>query len=333
MKKSLGIALVILSTFAFGQNTMRFSQINFAQGVNNPAAIAHDGSMMIDLIFRNQWFGVDGAPTSAAFNGQYEFNQSMAAGLTMSYDRIGVNQTTSFAGQYAYRLGFDDKRTLAFGLGLGIDNMVSHLAGTQTTQANDPAFAQSYAKVFFNGSFGVFYNSPKFYIGGSIPRLFQTTNSDVEPGFQPPRWHYYVSTGWYLGNKRYTFNPHIQLKGGINMPFQADLLLRNTFINRFSINVGYRSENSLIAGFDVLITNMARVGYAFNYDIGSLSRVKGASNEIYLGLAFPYNNDREDFGKRRYINNKGGSLSDHRRHSRRKHHRRGRRYGRKHKYR
>ena len=333
MIKRACIAILFLSTVAFGQNTMRFSQINFAQGVNNPAAIAIDGSIMVDLIFRNQWFGIDGAPTSGAFNGQYEFDQSMAAGLTMSYDRIGVNQTTSVGGQYAYRLVFDDSRTLGFGIGLGIDNLVSHLAGSQTTQANDPAFASSYSKVFFNGSFGLFYNSPKFYIGGSIPRLFQNTNSDVEPGFQPPRWHYYVSTGWYLGNKRYTFNPHIQLKGGINMPFQADLVLRNTFINRFSINVGYRSENSIIAGFDVLITNMARIGYSFNYDIGSLARVKGASNELYLGLAFPYHDDRNHFDRRRYINKKGGGLSDHKRHSRKKHFRRGRKYGRKHKYR
>lgn len=333
MMRIVCIAVLFFSTTLFGQNTMRFSQINFAQGVNNPASIAIDGSIMADLIFRNQWFGIEGAPTSAAFNGQYEFNQSMAAGLTMSYDRIGVNQTTSVGGQYAYRLHFENSRSLAFGIGLGIDNQVSHLAGSQTTQINDPAFATSYSKVFFNGSFGVFYNSPKFYIGGSIPQLFQNTRTGAELGFQPPRWHYYLSTGFYFGNERYTFNPHIQVKGGANMPLQGDLVLRNTFINRFSIVLGYRSENSIIAGFDVLITPMVRAGYSFNYDVGSLSRVKGASNELYIGLAFPYRSDREDFGNKRYIGRKGGSLSDYSRNSRKKHFRRGRRYGRNNKYR
>ena len=51
---------------AFSQNNIRFSQLNFVQGVNNPAALALDGRVMVDMIFRNQWFGIDGAPTTVA---------------------------------------------------------------------------------------------------------------------------------------------------------------------------------------------------------------------------------------------------------------------------
>lgn len=333
MKYAL-LVFLFISSVAGAQNTMRFAQLNFAQGINNPAAIAIDGPIMADFIFRNQWAGIEGAPISGAFNAQYEFNKSMAAGLTASYDRIGATQTSSVAGQYAYRLHFDYGRTLIFGLGLGIDNSVSFLAGSTLNDANDPAFAQSYGRTFFNGSFGMFFNSPRFYIGASIPRLFQNTAVGVEPGFQPPRWHYYMSAGFYLdAGDNYTFNPHLQIKATSNAPLQGDLILRNTFINRFSLVVGYRSENSLIAGFDILFSGYARVGYSFNYDLGPLARIKGASNEIYLGIAFPYHSDREDFGKRRYLNNKGRSLYDLRRDSKRKQFRSGRRYGRKDKFR
>lgn len=334
MRIIVGMLLFLFVQSGIAQNTMRFSQLNFAQGVNNPSAIAIDGSIMFDFIFRNQWFGVDGAPTSMAFNGQYEFNQSMAAGLVASYDRIGIDQTSAVSLQYAYRLHFDYSRSLALGLGVGIDNHVSFLAQSNVNQPNDPAFAQSYGRTYFNGSFGVFYNSPKFYIGAAIPKLFQNTHIGSEPGFQPPRWHYYLSTGFYLNaGDNYTFNPHIQIKGAVNTPLQGDLILRNTFINRFSIVVGYRSENSIIAGFDVLFAGRARVGYSFNYDVGPLARIKGASNELYLGLAFPYHSDREDFGARRYLNNKGRSRHDLKVNSKRRHYRRGRTFGRKDRYR
>jgi hypothetical protein len=116
-----------------------------------------------------------------------------------------------------------------------------------------------------------------------------------------------------LGSGNYVFNPHIQVKAMPNTPLAGDLVLRNTFMNRFSVNLGYRTENSLIAGFDVLITPMVRAGYSFNHDIGRLAGVKGISNELYVGMAFPYRNSREDFGKRRYISNKGGFKNDYRR--------------------
>ena len=326
--------MALLAFSASAQNTVRYSQINFAQGINNPSAIAIDGSMMVDLIYRNQWLGVDGAPSSVALNGQYEINQSMAVGLVMGYDGIGVTKTTSFAGQYAYRVHFENSRSLAFGLGIGADNVVSDFAGSKTTQSFDPAFAVNYSKMYFNGNFGVFYNAPRFYFGASIPRLFQNTNRGPEPGIQPPRWHYYFSSGFYINaGENYVFNPHIQVKLAAHVPFQGDLILRNTFYNRFSFVVGYRSENSIVAGFDVLFAGRARIGYSFNYDVGPLARIKGASNELYLGLAFPYHSDRQDFGKRRYYTNGGGHKSDYSKNSQRKHFRRNRPFGNKKKYR
>lgn len=334
MKAILFILGILVSSVSIGQNTTMFSQINFAQGVNNPAAIAFDGKIMADLIFRNQWFGIQGAPTTIALNGQYEIDQNMAVGINMFHDKIGVQQTSSFAGQFSYRVQLDGSRIFSLGLGLGANYHESRLAGAHTTQAGDPVFSQSYFNMFFNGAFGVFYNSPKFYIGASIPQLFQDTKRGAEKGFQPPRWHYYLSTGFYIeASENYTFNPHLQVKASINTPIQADLILRNTFMNRFSVNVGYRSESSIIAGFDILLAEFARVGYSFNYDIGPLSRVKGASNELYLGIALPYHSDRYRFDSRKYISSSGGHKSDFRKNSGRKQRKSGQRYGRNSKFR
>jgi type IX secretion system PorP/SprF family membrane protein len=315
MRKALYLFVLLTSTVSFSQNNLRFSQLNFVQGVNNPAAIAVDGRIMVDLIARNQWFGFGGAPTTFAVNGQYELDDDMAVGLNVYNDRIGVHQTTAISAQYAYRIFTQYGNVLAFGLGLGVDDHIIDYASTTTTMANDPAFANTYARLVFNGSMGVYYYSPTFYIGGSIPQIFAPKFDENGKAKLKAEPTYYLSTGFYIGRgSKYCLNPHIQVKAMVNTPIAADLILRNTIMSRFSIVVGYRTEQSIVAGVDMLITPMVRAGYSFNYDVGPLSRIKGASNELYLGLAFPYNNSRDDFGRRRYVGTKGGFKRTYKRH-------------------
>lgn len=319
MRKVLLIIAVLISTQVVAQNNIRFSQLNFVQGINNPAAIAVDGKLMVDLIARNQWFGFEGAPTTFAVNGQYELDDDMAVGLNVFNDRIGVRQTTAISAQYAYRIFTQYGNVMAFGLGLGIDDHIIDYASSTTTMANDPAFANSYARVIFNGSIGMYYYSPSFYIGASIPEIFAPKFDEVGKAKLKAEPHYYVSTGFYWGRgKKFSFNPNIQIKAMVNTPIAADLILRNTFVSRFSVVVGYRTEQSIVAGIDMLITPMVRAGYSFNYDVGPLSRTKGMSNELYLGMAFPYNNSRDDFGRRRYVGTKGGFKRTYKRHYSRK---------------
>lgn len=306
-------AICLTNGFSFGQRTIRWSQLNFVQGINNPAALAVDGEIMFDLIARNQWFGFAGAPTTFAFNGQYELVEDMAVGLSVFHDRVGVYQTTSISGQYAYRLFRSNGDVVAFGLGLGIDNYLIDYANTFTIQQGDPEFAASYSRVLFNGSVGAYYYAPSFYVGLSAPELYKPVFTDGKAGIKLDP-HYYLSAGFYLdAGENFTFNPHLQVKATSNAPIAGDLILRNTFRGRFSIVVGYRSENSIIAGFDMLISPMVRAGYSFNYDVAKLSRAKGMSNELYFGMAFPYRSDRSDFGKRRYLDNKGGWRRDYKR--------------------
>jgi len=194
-----------------------------------------------------------------------------------------------------------------------MDQRVHDLASAQLTNQGDAAFAQTYSQFHFNAGFGVFYNAPRFYAGLSVPQLWSNTFRGTANGFIPPAWHLYGSTGGYIYvNDIYTFNPHLQIKGTINAPFQADLVLRNSLFNRFSIVVGYRTENSLIFGADVLFAGKCRVGYSFNHDIGRLATAKGASHELYVGVGLPYHNSREEFSQRHYIGRNGKFKRDFR---------------------
>lgn len=298
------IFLFVALTFqSFAQRTIRFGQINYVQGVNNPAAIAIDGKIMVDLIGRNQWYGFEGAPTTIALNGQYEIEKDMAVGLNVYHDQIGVFQTTSFQAQYAYRLFTNYTDALIFGVGAGVDNYIQDFASVNTVEPGDHAFSNYYSRVLFNASMGIYYNSPNYYIGFSTPDIF-APKFDALSGKGGVRAfpHFYFSAGTYIdAGENFKLNPHLQVKYTVGSPIAGDLILRNTFYDRWSFVVGYRTENSIIAGFDILVTPYVRTGYSFNYNVDKLARIKGMSNELYLGVALPYHDNRASFGDRRYL--------------------------------
>ncbi|MCH2223876.1 MAG: PorP/SprF family type IX secretion system membrane protein [Crocinitomicaceae bacterium] len=314
MKRVLYIFVsIFIVKSSFGQNTPRFGQPNFAQGIVNPAALAIDSRIMVDMVFRNQWAGFAGAPSTGAVNAQFELYHDMAAGLAVSYDLIGVHHETHVSGQYSYRAFLANGNAMIFGASVGIDQRVHDLASAQTIDANDPKFATTTSKLYFNSGFGMFYNAPNFYIGASIPQLFENRNI-IGIDFRPYRWHYNVSGGLYAHvSERYTFNPNFQLNAVFNAPIQADIVLRNTFSNSWSLVVGYRTENAVILGFDFLVGGVFRMGYSFNYGVDKLATIKGMSNELYVGIGLPYHNSREEFGQRRYLNKKGKFRRDFRR--------------------
>ena len=54
-----------------------------------------------------------------SFNASYDINSSMAVGINFHNDQVGLQQTNSFSAQYSYRLLFNERKYLAFGIGVG----------------------------------------------------------------------------------------------------------------------------------------------------------------------------------------------------------------------
>lgn len=303
---------VLFTGILFAQNTPRFSQFNVAKGLQNPAAVGSEAKFSAELIHRNQWMGVAGSPKTTGFVAGAELTRSMAVGLTAIYDQVGIAKTTTISGAYAYRVIFNEDQYVSFGASVGVQNVNADYAQVKLTQMGDNAFLRGYNKWLFNAGFGVYYNGPKMYAGISIPELVQNTYRGEDKGFTPPRWHYYLSSGFYLGKKEsnYSFNPCVQIKMAANAPLQGDLLLRNIFKGVFAFTVGYRSENAIIAGIDFMIMNKARIGYSFNYNIGPLNAPTAQSHEVYLGLGLPFYYEGNRFQKRKYLNKKGSYSRD-----------------------
>ena len=286
LKRLITITILFLSVSASAQNLYRFGQYNFTKSIFNPAALGADASITADLVYRNQWRGIDGAPQTAAINGSCDLNPSMAVGMNFFNDRMGLNQTNSFLAMYSYRLLFDERKYLAFGLGLGGDNYTWSLNDATTETPNDPAFQGSYSAFGFQSSFGVYFRTHHYYLGFSIPQFFQNTTRSSR--FVSDQLHYNFIGGYYFEvTDDLIIQPSAQFKIVPNAPIQVDLQVRGIY-QFMGLSLGYCTENTLFTGLDIILKERVRIGYMYNFDLGELSGVRGGSGEIYLGMGLPY---------------------------------------------
>jgi type IX secretion system PorP/SprF family membrane protein len=298
---------IICNVITFGQTNARFSQFNVAKGLMNPGAIGVEARISAELIYRTQWTGQQGAPSTAGFMGAYEINSSHAIGISAINDRVGIAKSTGINAGYAYRIYINDEQFFALGASAGVQNINNGYSRLFVINQNDPSFMQSFNQWRFNAGFGIYYNGPKMYIGYSLPSLMNNIHTGPNNGFKPNMWHHYAAAGFYLSNRSgsYIFNPCVQVKVIPNAPIQGDLILRNIIRGQMAFSVGYRTENAISAGFDIMISNAVRIGYNFNYNLGRFSRFMATSHEVYLGMGLPFYYETNRFGKRQYTNNKG----------------------------
>lgn len=315
MRFSILFALLFVCQLVVGQIVPRYSQINFGQGINNPAALSIDSKIQIDGIIRQQWTGFKGVPATGVIQGSYEFFEDMAAGAVISYDNIGVNHSFQFQAQYAYKFIFENTNMLNLGLSVGFESKTQDLRASNTVEPGDPAFRESYYNQFgIQTGFGIYFNTPNFYLGFSIPQMFQNQLFGPNSTMKFDQWNYFLSAGGYInGGGNYTFNPHIQINAAMNAPIHATIILRNSFNEKWSFVLGYRTENAIIAGADFQFGGRFRLGYSFGYGISKLGRTLGISNEVYLGVGLPYyHRTKDDFSKGKYYNKRGRIKRDFR---------------------
>jgi len=82
IKKYLMVSLLGVGLSAFGQQDPLFTQYMFNKLVVNPAYAGSHEQLAIDLVNRNQWAGIDGAPNTFSFGAHLAtLNRKIGLGL------------------------------------------------------------------------------------------------------------------------------------------------------------------------------------------------------------------------------------------------------------
>lgn len=289
-------AVLVLNQSARAQFEPQFSQYMFNEMFINPAYAGSREQISATMVYRNQWVGLEGAPKTqtASIHGPL-MNKKLGLGLTVMNESIGVTKQLSVYGNYAYRIQVGSNGAFAMGLQAGFINHQENLSEVITNEENDNEFLFNTPRVVLpNAGYGMYYNTPKFYVGLSIPRMFKNEvagdgSSDVTNSFEFKYWHYYLTSGYVFPvSENVKMKPSVMIKAVQGAPLNADVTLQALFMDVFWLGISYRTEDSFSALGTFQVTPKLRIGYSYDYTTTELSNYSNGTHEINLGYDFSF---------------------------------------------
>lgn len=294
------IVLCLIVVVAFGQQDRQNTQFMQYKLGYNPGYAGAKESTCIACLHRSQWLGLEGAPefTALSFNMPL-FNQKVGIGANLERYKVGLFESYTFDGVYSYRV-----RMGQGSLGLGVQASVRSLRGNfqMATATEDRTADQSIPlgqenKVLANFGAGLYYSSPKFYAGISVPRFLKNNIDFADENQIISREvnHFYFMGGvtFELSDK-VKLQPQTLIKYVANAPVDADvnanLIINNRYIFGLTYRLGGNKETSTGESLDLLLaaqlTNNLLFSMSYDMTISDLRAYNSGSIEASLHYCF-----------------------------------------------
>lgn len=286
--------LLAASTVANAQQDPMYSQYMFNGLSVNPAFAGVRETPTMTALYRKQWVGIDGAPTTFTFSADAPIrNQRMALGLNLVQDKIGISNNLMINFAYAYRVIFSNQGKLSLGLQAGINQYRADYSSVETSMTpvqGDNAFGKSTTSIFPNFGFGAYYYTRKFFVGVGIPKMIKnnlsgTNKPTIDFTSYPNRQnrHLFITTGYSFDlNADWTLKPSLLLKGVHGAPLELDVNANIWWKEKVGGGLSYRTSDAIIAMVQFQAKDELQFGYAYDMTISRYSGTNSGSHELML---------------------------------------------------
>lgn len=286
--------LTVCSLFAVAQQDPQFNLYQFNQMVINPAYAGAREVLAAVADVRNQWVGMDGAPSTAVLSLHAPvMNKNVGLGMTLVNDRMGPRNMVGAYGNVAYIAKLSSKLKLHLGLGAGFNRFQFDFnkLNLKTYESSSAYLGQIQSYNKFDATTGAYLRSNTFFMGISATHLFNgdvfsvqdTTGRNVLS--YSLKSHIFFTMGKsFKINENLIFAPTIMIKqlrgqgnGDINLNFFLFKKLWLGVFNRGGYGPGFLLQYYVNPKFRV----------AYSYDTGMKdARKLGPSHEVMIGFDF-----------------------------------------------
>ena len=286
-KKRCGLLLLVLMLVCFVYSAQAQQDPLYGLYLNNPLVInpAFAGlgnNLDVNVGYRAQWAGFDGAPTTLNANGSISlYKNRIGAGLQIVQDNIGENKNTGASGLFAYKLNFD-KRVVSFGMSAGFVNYRSS-PGRLNLQDPDDALFPSVSEMAPALGAGAMVKTDRYLLGVSVPRILAATSGNQL--VQPYQRHYYLFASYlFFVSERVVLRPGALLKLTGGNPPSVDANLNVVIDRHYSVGLYARNLNAVGLQAQLTLLDKFRVAYSFEVPTGSSVGARFVTNEVMLGI-------------------------------------------------
>ncbi len=286
-----------LYTALNAQQAAQYSLYHFTKFNFNPAYAGMEGSLVFNGVYRAQWTGIDGAPTSQYLDVHLplQFLRS-GFGIQFENDAVGAQQDMRFNLAYNYQIDVG-AGVLALGVGGGIiqrrldgSRLITpdgNYGENQTPDHQDPILPNTRATALAPSfQAGVFFKGNWLEAGFGVRNLLEQEVEFDNFTLLMDRTFFFQAEGRINVGRNWLFLPMMLVRAN-STQLQSDIGVLIEYNENFFLGTtlrGYNSNSLDAVGIMGGLNISPNFRLAYNYDItmSSLNRVSNGSHEILL---------------------------------------------------
>jgi type IX secretion system PorP/SprF family membrane protein len=292
--------LLIALAFVFGlqnvnsQQDYQFTHYMFDNLSFNPGYAGLTQSICGTMIFRQQWSGFNGSPTTGLINVHAPV-QLLRGGIGLTYlnDQLGFEKNNIARLSYSYHQAIG-VGTLGIGVSAGIvqkslnATWITPDQGAGYIDGTDPGIALSNASDMVpDFNFGLFYRTNQLFMGISATHLGGLEMDDLNV---KNVHHYWITAGY-----NYDINPELKLRPSVLIKSDAastilDLNVNVLYKDMIWAGATYRLGDAVapMLGYQHKFDNSAtlRIGYSYGITTSQLGNYNNGTHDIMLNYCF-----------------------------------------------
>lgn len=293
MKKKFIVTCFLFSAVlvreAYAQQDAIYSQYMFNPFMINPAYAGSRDALSGVLLFRQQWVGIEGAPSTQTFSMHSGIGKTnLAAGINFVNDVVGPSRNSGLFLTGGYHLK-TRKGKLSFAIRGGVYNSKIDNSKLNYYDESDKFNTQSVATTLIPSfDAGMYYYTKQFYIGFASTHLTQSKFTyENYPGTSNLflKRHYMLATGYAFElSPKVVFKPSTLIKYVDAAPVNVDLNASFLFNKVFWLGASFRTGNGLTFISEFYITDWMRLGYSYDMVFNRLKKFTMGTHEIVAGF-------------------------------------------------
>jgi type IX secretion system PorP/SprF family membrane protein len=284
-------ALVFLLCFGSFQSKAQIETMYNLYRLNpqvlTPVQAGSKDTSEVHLMYRQQWLGIDGAPRTMYFNGNFKWKQKRGIGVNAMFDQAGPVKLTMVSGDFAYHTQLNANWDLSGGIRLGVGNVALDFANLKLTSPTDVLFAGSRSTgMMFNMGWGVRIakKNQGFFASVSMPRILKYDFGNLSGGYKDASYVYVMLGNKIEINEDLTLYPNTLARIATDVPISWDAQLMANLKHKLDLGLTYRHHDSWGLRLGVQASKKMYIGYVYEMPTSEISKVSNQTHE--LGLRF-----------------------------------------------
>ncbi|GJM63203.1 type IX secretion system membrane protein PorP/SprF [Persicobacter diffluens] len=325
MKYSILLSIVLACLLAQevkAQNTMQTSQYMVNYMIINPAVVGLNEHSEFRLSYRNQWSGIEGAPTTffgsanTSLGHQGSASRRRRGGRRRGYrgrsgrphhglgayimnDQAGAVSQIRMYANYAYHLRISSQVRMSAGASAGLISNQIDKDKIYVVDPNDPLLANAQNSMHPDIQIGFWFHSSNWFAGLSATEFNLSNGFGTELGALQP--NYYLTGGYRFElSRELDFVPSVLMKTVNFSQYQLDMNLKLRYRSVLWGGLSLRGTQDLTAIFGLDLMNGMMMAYSYDYQLTEVNAVSNGSHEITIGFNMKGKRQRRGLDRRAF---------------------------------